>query len=412
MKKKIVILGAGFGGISAALRLEKRIRRAGLFAEYEIVLVDRNDYHLYTPALYEIAAIPSGEADAMTLKRIICMPIEEIINGRRITFVQDRITALDPSRRRILLADGEDLVYEYAVVALGSETSYFNIPGMQKHAHALKNFEDAVRIRNVIEKLLREDRSATIIVVGGGATGVEVTAEFSNFVCMLQKKIVGRKKGLCEIRIILLEASPEILPGFDNWIVTRAKQHLALCGVEVKTNATVAEAAPAELHLKDSTRLPYDLLVWTGGAKGAAVLETFNLPLTKKGTLAVNEYLESTTGVYAIGDAAGFVDARTQKPIVWNVPAAEDEAHYIADVLICDILQKKKTPFRPSRQYPYVLTVGRKYAIADLVWIRFAGLTGWVMKLFVELYYLLLILPIRKALRIWGKSVILYTSND
>ncbi len=410
-RKKIVILGAGFGGIACALRLEKHMQRAGLLAEYELVLVDQNDYHFYTPALYEIAAIPSAEADALTLKRIVCMPIEEIIGTRRITFIQDRVAALDPSRRRITLADGEDLEHEYAVVALGSETNYFGIPGAQAHAHALKSFGDALRIRNTIEKLLKENRPVRIVVVGGGATGVEVAAEFSNFICALQEKLVGTKN-LSEIRIVLLEASPDILPGFDTWIVSRAKAHLAKCRVELKTNTAVREVTPTEVHLKEGAALSYNLLVWTAGAKGAAVLETFRLPLTKKGNLSVNEYLESAAHVYAIGDAAGFVDSRTQKPIVWNVPAAEDEARYVANAIICDIAQKKKTAFRPPRQYPYVLTVGRKYAIADLVFIRFAGLGGWMMKLLVELYYLLLILPLRKALRIWGKSVILYISND
>ena len=155
-RKNIVILGGGFGGITALLKLHRALHHKRLLGEYNLVLVNKNAHHLYTPALYEIASIPKGEANALALKSTICINIEDIL-GRfpDIQFVGETAIALDPSRRTITFQSGNALPFEYVVIALGSETNFFNIPGMAEFSYPLKTFEDAVRLRNHIEEIMR-----------------------------------------------------------------------------------------------------------------------------------------------------------------------------------------------------------------------------------------------------------------
>lgn len=409
-RKKIVIAGAGFGGITVVLTLVRMLGRKRLLDRYELVLIDRNAYHLYTPALYEIASIPKGEASATALKSSIAILIEEITAGKPIAFIQETVVALKPQEKQIQLS-GETLEYEYAVIALGSETAYFNIPGLAEHSYPLKRFEDAVRIRNRIEELLRQDRPLSILVAGGGSTGVELIAEFSNFICALQEKVLPQKTR-CEITLTLIEASPEILPGFAPWFVERARRRLEKLGIAVRCNAIITAVLPDTITLGDGRRLPYDLLVWAGGVTGLDVFKSFELPLTKKGNIAVNQFLEAAPDLYAIGDAAGVRDPRTGKLLIWNVPVAEMEAHTVARNIVQSIAGKNKIPFRAMSHYPFILAVGRKYAIADLVVARCWGLLGWGAKLLVELRYLVFILPLVKAIRYWVKAVLLYRAND
>ncbi|QQG45049.1 MAG: NAD(P)/FAD-dependent oxidoreductase [Candidatus Sungiibacteriota bacterium] len=407
-KQKIVILGAGFGGITAALKLARLIKK---YQEYEVVLVDKNYYHLFTPALYEISAIPKEEAHGFKLKSAIVIPVEDIIYGREIKFIQGEIIGLDKIRRAVVVKNAGAVPFEYLLVALGSETNYFNIPGLKENSYPLKGFRDALRIRNKIEALLEQNRPITIVVGGAGSTGIEVIAELSNFICSLQKKLV-KNHALCQVRLLVVEASPEIMPGFDNWSIGLVRKRLAKLGIETKTNFTVANVTSQEITGKDNTRLAYDIFIWTGGVTGLSLFKTLGLPLTPKETLAVNQYLEVEPRVFAIGDNAGFINPATGKLLIWNVPVAEAEAKVAVRNIIREISGRKKTAFRPSRKYPFVLTVGKKYAVADLVILRLSGFIGWIIKILVELNYLRKILPLKKAIAHWLRAVKLYRSND
>lgn len=412
MKKKICILGAGFAGVTCALSLTRQLRRHNLLDRYEIILIDRNPYHLYTPALYEIASIPREAAPASALKTVVGIPLEKVINKKPITLIQDTVIRIDPSTKKLFLEGEKSVAYEHLVIALGSQTNYFNIPGMKEYSYPLKHFSDAVRIRNKVEDLLLSGHQPiTIEVLGGGASGVEVAAEFSNFICAVQDKII-KNKHVCTVEVIVREAAPEILPGFEDWMVQRARKRLTSLGVQIQTNSTVAEATSNEIVLKDMTRHHYDILVWSGGVIGAEILKSFHLPLTQKGTIVVNEYLEAAEGIYAVGDSAGFTHPVTGKMLAWNVPAAEAEGKIVAQNIIRAITGNKKIAFHPPLKFPYVLAVGKKYAIADLIVIQFSGFFGWCAKLLIELRYLISVLPFFYALRMWVWSVLLYRTND
>lgn len=409
-KKNIIVAGAGFGGITAVLALTKTLE--SFEDAYQIVLINPRSHHLYTPALYEIAAMPKENMSEKALHASIMIPIADIIAGTNIIFIADEVANIRVQEKKVLLKGGSELAFEFLILALGSETNYFGIPGLAEESLPLKTFDDAVRLRNSIEDQVQRKNSLEIVVGGGGASGVELVAEFVNFVCELHTKAHMKK---CDVRFTLLEAAAEILSGFDPWMVKRARRRLQSLGVVVRTNVKITSATPREIMLEGGEKKPFDVFIWTGGVKGPSVLTKIGLPLSPKGTLMVNQYLEvenSQERIFAIGDNAWFINPKTGRPLLWNVPIAESEARFIARHLKRTLSGKTKIPYVPRDRYPYVLTVGEKYAIADMLWVGITGFWGWILKQIVELRYFLFILPFTKAIKTWLHSVHAYSSND
>jgi len=411
-KKNIVIIGAGFGGATAALTIARDISKYA--DQYEILLIDRHHHQLYTPALYEIASIPASRAPENILKSSILISLDKIAARRPIRLVTDIFIGLRTSEKNILLEQAGRLPYEFVIFALGSETNYFNIPGLAEHSFPLKTYEDATRLRSAMEALTARKPFPRVVVGGGGASGVEIAAEFVNFFCAMNKDH-GAKNPVCTGQITLVEAGTEILAGFDPRVITRAKKRLEKLGIAVRTGCRIQSVNESEISYQDNTMQPYDILVWTGGVKGPTVLEATGLPLSDKGALLTDERLivaNSSDSIFAIGDNAGILNPKTDRMVVWNVPAAQAEARTAARNVIAAIRGEKKERFIARKKYPFVLALGRKYAIADLGWIQPAGLAGWCLKQLIELRYLLFILPIAKAIPIWRMGIKMYTSND
>lgn len=407
-KKNIVIVGAGFGGMTTALCLEKKIKHK---EDYSIVLVDKNPYQLYTPALYEIAAIPVERAGDPALKSAVTIPVEKIIRRADIQFMQREVTSIQVPEQSVSFATGETIQFEFLVLALGAETNYFEIPGMKEYGSPLKCFEDALAIRDKIEALLTRKDHLEIIVGGGGATGVEVASELANFICVLQKKIRPRTN-LCSVGLTIVEASPHLLPGFDDWAVKHAETKIRTLDIRIETSFPIKEVTPHEVQSKDGRRIPYDILVWTGGVTPSERIKSFSLPLTQKNTFAVNEFLQAEDRIFAIGDNAGVMNPRTGKFLPGLAVVAEREGRLTAINIKRLIEKKAPLPLRPRTSYPYILALGKKYAIANFSFVKFCGILGWCAKIFVELRYLAFVLGIRPALRIWIQHVKLYSTND
>ena len=410
-KKYIIIVGAGFGGLRTALTLARHIPRK---TEYEIILIDRHHHHIYTPALYEVAAIPREYFNDKSLVSSILIPISEIIQGLPIRFIPDEVIGHDAADRSLILRDYGKLPYEYLVLALGSETNYFNIPGLQEASLPLKTCDDASLLRNKIETALKEKPSLKIVVGGAGASGVELIAELVNFTCALKEKIVALPH-VCDVTFFLAEASPEILPGFDPWVVTRARKRLQSLGIVIKTGSPITRADMRTVFFADGADQEFDVLIWTGGVKGPSVFTKLNLPLSSKGTLVVGPDMRVSTRearIFAVGDNAWFENPETKKPLPWNAPAAEDEGRHVAYEILGAIRGTKPRNFQPRKRYPFILAVGGKYALADLVFVHIEGVAGWCIKHLVALRYFCFILPWPRALRLWWKDVTLYSSND
>lgn len=411
-EKRIVVVGAGFGGLRAALTLaQSRIPQRH---SYEIVIVDRHHHHLYTPGLYEIAAIPREYLDDRSLASSLLIPLKEIVRGHAITLIRDEAIGLDARTRELMLRGRGVLPYDYLVFALGSETNYFGIPGLEQHSTPLKTCDDAVALRNKIETALKEKSALNIIVGGAGSSGVELAAELINFICVLKEKIVPGSL-VCNVMLSLVEASPEILPDFNPWITARAARRLTDLGIAVRRGAAIARADSDAVAFADGTRQPFDILIWTGGVRGPAFLKNLGLKTSPKGTLIVDDDLSvpDTGGrVFAVGDNAWYVDARTGRALPWNASVAEAEGRHAARAIQRAIRGQKPASFRPLLRYPFILAVGKKYALADLVFIRMSGWLGWCVKQLVELRYLGSILPWPRAFMRWQNNVRMFASND
>lgn len=404
-QKNIVIAGAGFGGVTAAIKLSALRGRKN----FRIILIDKNPYQLYTPALYEIAAMPRQDANASALSHAITIALEDIVAKKRIEFVQGELMHIDKKTKTVTLAGGAALDYHSLILALGSETNYFNIPGMPEYALPLKTFHDGVILRNRMEKLIREKTGVLHMVIGGaGATGVELAAEFVSFVCRLQK--IYNKERMCRAEVVLVEATAEILQGFSPWVIAKARRRLQELGVHIKTNTRIASVS-AEAIKTEEESIHYDLFVWAGGISGPRILQSLGLPLNKKGQIVVNQYLEAAEHIFAVGDNASFADT-SGKPLPSNIPVAEGQARKTVKNILRTMAGKNKKPYRARTRYPYILAVGNKYAVADIIILRFAGFFGWLLKQLVELRYLMFILPLRKAIPMWIYTIKTYSAND
>lgn len=421
--KNIVILGAGFGGITALVTLYRLLKRRRLFGGYQLVLVNRTDHHLYTPALYEIASLPKNEAGGTGLKATVCIPLEEVLERLPgVRFIGEEVTALNPATHTITFASGAVINFDYVVVALGAETNYAAVPGLAEYAFPLKMFTDAVSLRNRIEELASRAGPFAVVVAGGGATGIEFAAELVNYLCYLKKRTDGAG---CQEEITIVEAAPGILSGFSPEIVRQARRRLAALGVKIMTASPISRVAAGRVILSDGRTLPYHLLVWAGGVKPASALQNFGLALDRRGGILVNEYLEARPAsasavrlspasgrIWAIGDNASFAKPRRGAALPLNVPVAEAQARIAARNIAASISGKPRRPFRPLSRYPFILAVGGKYALSDLLLIKFSGFVGWAVKQLVELRYLAFILPWRQALRVWLRAVYYSTRND
>lgn len=411
-KKNIVILGSGFAGIRCALLLKKHLQKNNKSASYNVILIDKNAYHLYTPALYEIASIPRDEASALTLQHAISIPLEEIVKNKKIFFLQREAVMVNRFTKSIYFSATEALDYYVLVMATGSEINYMNIPNLKEHSHTLKSFKDAILLRNKIESIIKEKREIKIVVGGAGPAGVELIAEFNNYLCYLQEHNLGEQK--CDIHLYLVEAADTILPGLDSVLVQKAEKRLRAFGINIHTHSFITEATKTEVVLRDGTRLFFDLFVWMGGVQGAKILETLSIPLTKKRSVAVNVYLQppEDENIFIIGDSSSFVHQKTGRPVPWTVPVAEGEAAITAKNILRKINKNAMLAFLPFQRYPLVLAVGKKYAIADFIFFKISGILGWIIKEIIDLRYFLSILPFRSALRLWLRNVRLFSSND
>ncbi len=409
-KKNIIIAGAGFGGITAALKMSKWIEK---FPEYSLILLNKQNRHLYTPALYEIAAIPSDRFSMANLKLAAMVSISDIVAKRPISFVSDELIGMDMERKKITLARADFLSYEYLVLALGAETNYFDIPGLKEYGLPLKTFRDAVKMRDATEAIVNEKNEVKIVVCGGGASGVELVAEFVNFIKLLRKR-VKRNNGFV-IRFVLIEAAEDILAGFEPWIISIVKRRLKKLGIETKTGLRIKEVRSGLLLLDNGIAETFDLLFWTGGVKGPEIFKNLGLENSPQSSLEIDEYLrlKNRDGeIFAIGDNSTFINPKTGESLIWNIPVAEAEGRLVSQNIFLSIKKKPLKKFYPLKKYPYILAVGKKFAIADLIYLKLSGVIGWYLKQIVELRYLIFILPISKAIPAWFRAVRAYTSND
>lgn len=373
---RVVVVGAGFGGLQCAKALRDK--------PVDVVLVDRHNYHLFTPLLYQVASCLLNPSE-------ITAPVRKIFRrARNVRYREGEVTGVDFDDKAVELADGTRLDYDYLVLATGSVTTYYGNESFREHALGLKDLGEALQLRNhVLECLERATRTTdpderrrllTFCIVGGGPTGVEYAGALAELSRLVVPREYPELAGSSSIRILLLEGTDRLLSMFVPRLSAYARDELEQLGVEVRTNTLVASADDEGVVLDNGTEVPTATMVWTAGVQP-------NDPLHEKPKrLEVDDRLRlpDAPGVFAIGDVAAGHDKHGRVlPMV--SPPAMQAGRYVARQIVDS---GSRRPFR-YRDKGTLATVGRRAAVGQIGPLRFRGFIGWVVWLVVHLYYLI-----------------------
>lgn len=376
MKKSLLILGAGYGGLMTAVTLEEHVRNLD---DVEVVLVDRNDYHQYLHLAYEIVTGVKKISD-------ITVPMTELLKNRRIRFVQATVNHIDFGNKTVGTDKG-DLPYHELVIALGSEPDYFRIKGAEEHAFCVCSVESAARIRDELRRVFQQKgKAAKIVVGGGGFTGVELAAEIADeFECC----------------VTVVEASVALLPSWNIPEFSRkVADTLTEMGVTMVFDKLVAEVKPEAVILNDGTVLDCSLFIWSGGVQGSRVASNSGLKTGRGNRVVINEFCEAVgfPSVYVVGDCALVVDSKTGDALPQCVEIALQQADAVAANLYMDVTGGRRTPFAPKFN-GLILAVGEKYGIGRVFGAELEGRLALAVKSMIHMRYVYRIAGLREALK-------------
>jgi NADH dehydrogenase len=370
---RIVIVGAGFGGLSATLALAR--------TPAQIVVIDERNYHLFQPLLYQVATAGLSPAD-------IAAPIRGILRRQKDAHVMlGSVTGIDLSGRAVILRD-RTVPYDYLIVATGARHAYFGHDEWAAVAPGLKKIDDATRVRRkILIALERAEgetdaherrRLMTFVVVGGGPTGVEMAgaiAELAKVALAMDFRAID--PGMS--RIILVEAGPRVLPTFPERLSAVAQRSLERLGVEVRLGGRVTHCDDAGVKV-DEERIGSRTIVWAAGVAASPAAEWLGAPHDRLGRAMVARDLSlpGHRDVFVIGDTAHVQD-RSGKPLPGIAPVAKQQGKYVARVLHARIAGRPAPPAFRYRHAGNLATIGRTAAVADFGFLRLTGLIAWLV---------------------------------
>ncbi len=381
-KPKVVIIGAGFGGLWAARTLAHQ--------PVDVVVIDHNNYHTFLALLYQVAA---AELDAES----IAYPVRSVFwKTPNIDFILAHARRIDWQNRQIE-TDRETLSYDYLILANGSVTSTFGVPGVGKHTYFLKTLEEAVALKNHIiccfESASQETdmgkRKAllTFIIVGGGATGVEYAGALTELIHgPLRKDYPGID--FSSVRIILLEAAEQLVSAMPSDIRDYTARQLREMGVDVQLSTAVAEVSQDKVVLKGMVSIRTNTVIWTAGVKGEALVADSGFPVTRDGRIVVSDTLQipGHPEIYVIGDLAAITEETRVLPMVAQV--AIQSGVTAAGNILRKIADKMPEAFRYADRGS-MITIGRKAAGVAIGRWTFKGFFAWLMWLVIHLFNLI-----------------------
>jgi NADH dehydrogenase len=369
--KQIVVLGGGFAGLHLVRRLERRLRPG----EAAVTLVDRQNYHLFTPLLYQVS---TGELPP----HAVAYPLRDATAPAGYRFLQSEVTAVDVERRRVGTADGE-LSYDHLVVAVGSVTNDFGIPGVRENALQVKWLSDAEALkRHVLDifesaatekDLARRREALTFIIVGAGPVGVELASSLRDLMDHTLRKIYPSINFRGDVAIHLIEGADRVLPGMDPRLSAIAMKRLEQQRIHVLVNTLVSKMGPGVVHTKDGAQLRARTIVWSGGVKVNPLVAAIDLPKSKDGRIVVDDRFraDGRDDVLVLGDAAYFEHDGKGLPQLAQVAVLEAPA--AARNLVALVRGEPTEPFVYKRKGDLV-ALGRTQAGAE-----FAKLGGFVI---------------------------------
>ena len=369
--KRIVVLGGGFAGLHLVRRLERRLRRD----EASVTLVDRQNYHLFTPLLYQVS---TGELPP----HAVAYPLRDATAPAGFQFLQSEVTAIDLERRRVGTADGE-LPFDHLVIALGSVTNDYGIPGVKENALPVKWLSDAEALRrhvlDIFESaatetdIARRREQLTFIIVGAGPVGVELASSLRDLMDHTLRRIYPSIDFYGDVTIHLLDGADRVIPGMDPRLSRIAMKRLEQQRVRVLLNTLVSEIRPGAVHTKDGAQLRGRTIVWSGGVKVNPLVAALDVPKSKDGRIVVDDHfrVNGRDDVFAIGDSAYFESHGKGLPQLAQVAVLEAPA--AARNLAALVRGQPTAPFVYHRKGD-LIALGRTEAGAE-----FAKLGGFVL---------------------------------
>jgi len=383
---RVVVLGAGFGGLAAARTLARN--RDGL--DLDVLLVDRANFHLFTPILYQVAT-GGVEPDNVT------HPVRYATQADGFRFQESNVQKISVEDKCVYTDDGP-IYYDYLVVALGATNNFFGLASAEENSFTLKTISDGIELRNhIIDAFERAEveqdpevrrRLLTFVIVGAGPTGVELAASLRDLAShVLLKEYPGIDPG--EVRVVLVEALDRILLALDDQLRQNAMKTLQSKGVEVLLNTPVADVERGGVRIKDGSFIPSETVVWTAGVKANPLIADLPGEKGRDGRVRVNDFMQlpDHPEIYVIGDCAMYFMPGEQRPLPPNAPVAIAGGKTAAINIIHTLRNEPLEPLKYKYQGELV-SLGKNNAVANIMGIKFSGFIGWLVWRAVYLYKL------------------------
>ncbi|MGB1286784.1 MAG: NAD(P)/FAD-dependent oxidoreductase [Aggregatilineales bacterium] len=387
--KTIAIIGAGFAGLYAARTLAK--------SGHEVILIDRNNFHTFTPLLYQVATCGLDPAS-------IAYPVRTIFRKYpNVHFLLGEVCDIDYDTKTLTIQrDSETRIqpYDYMLLATGSVTNHFGQEALEKYSFGLKDLDDAVRLRHHILKLFEKaawtddsgtkDALTTLVVVGGGPTGLETAGALYELYNYVLKREYTDRQPVLRARVILLEAADSLLLPYPEKLQKAAKKQLESLGVEVMLNAMVSDVSADKITLKDERVIHSHTMVWAAGVKASPLVDMLDVELARAGRIPIEPTIavKERDSVYAAGDIA-YLEDENGDPYPMLIPVAKQQGILAAQNMLHDIAGESPETFSYSDR-GIMATVGRSRAVAWLFYkVQLTGFLAWLSWLFLHLLVLM-----------------------
>lgn len=383
MPKKVIVLGAGYAGIEAALTLYKKRTKKD---DIEISIIDKNSYHTLLTELHEVAGNRIDEDG-------VIVPLRDIFKYTDINIIKDNIKDIDLEKNKLISQDKE-YQYDYLILAVGSEPNYYGIPGMEEHCFPLWSYQDAITIREHIKECFIKASQTkdpkvrkallTFIIGGGGFTGVEMVGELALWVKSLCREYGIKRE---EVDLKLIEALPKILSNLKDKSIEKSMKYLKNnLKVDVLTNSAITKLNEESVELKDGRSIPTKTLIWTAGVRACCLSDEISVEKGRACRVKVDKYAKTQyENVYAVGDLSCFESEGHTLPAL--VEVALQTGKGAAKNVLNDIRNKEKEEIKP-KLHGVMVSIGSFFGVTDLMGVQLPSPLALLMKYLVNMHYL------------------------
>lgn len=389
-KKKIIVLGAGYGGILTAKKLAKMAKKN---VHVEVTVIDKNPYHTMLTELHEVAAERVPE-DAVRID------LKKVFAGRHVDVIMDNINTIDFEGQK-LVGSKETYAYDYLVIGTGSKPTYFGCKGAKENSFALWSFDDAVRIKNQIREMFRKAskegnpaekaKLLTFVVVGCGFTGIEMIGELAEWKSQLCKTYTIDES---EVSLNVVDIQETVLPLFNDKLIRKTERYLEKQNVNILTSTNITEISKDFVCLNEKTCIDTYTVIWAAGIESSDILETSEIEKKGRNRIVTNDKLQSVDheNVFVVGDNIFFIPEGEKRPVPQMVENAEHSAKLVAHNICALVNESELKPYKP-KFHGAMVCIGGRYGVAQIETSKskfhFSGFIAMVIKHFINLIYFL-----------------------